>query len=473
MRKLRHAVRHNQGRRSFLALALASACNAPPSLKGPRTIVYWEKWTNFEGEAIARVVQTFNEKELARAQAEPHYRPIQVERVTVSRIDEKLLVAIAGGEPPDIAGLTTSLLPAYAQKGALLDLTLPFQHAGIERGDFVPVYWDLCNFEGKTWAAPTAPVSLALHFNQRLFAEAGLNPDRAPVTIEELDAFAERLTRWEVRLPGGGVGIRSGYLNDVPATRKRLLQVGFLPGEPPWWLGHWGGFFGGKLLVGSRVTARAPENLRAYTWTQSYSRNLGVEILRKFRSGFGKFASGQNAFLSGQVAMQLQGVWMHNFIERYAPGMQWSAAPFPFPSDRPDLANHSMVEADVLVIPKGAKHPEEALEFLKYATSQEGLELLCLGQHKFTPRATESHAFQKAHSNPKISLFRQLGLSPTAFAAPQTGVWKEYGREMVAAYDAMAHLARTPQEALRDVELRMQSAVDRERRAWLRREPRP
>ncbi len=472
MRKLRHAVRHNQGRRSLLALALASACNPTPGLDGPRTVVYWEKWTNFEGEAIARVVQAFNEKELARAKAEPHYRPIRVERVTISRIDEKLLVAIAGGEPPDIAGLYSRLLPAYAQKGALLDLTLQFQRAGIERADFVPIYWNLCQFRGKMWAAPTAPASLALHFNQRLFAEAGLNPDRAPVTIEELDAFAERLTRWEVRLPGGGVEILSGYLNEVPATRKRLLQVGFLPAGPREWLGHWGGFFGGKLLAGSHVTAAAPENLRAYAWMQSYSQKLGVEALRKFRSGFGKFASAQNAFLSGQVAMQLQGVWMHNFIQRYAPGMQWSAAPFPFPADRPDLANHSMVEADVLVIPKGAKRPEEALAFLEYATSQEGLELLCLGQHKFTPRAMESEAFQRAHTNPKISLFRQLGLSPTAFTAPQTGVWQEYGREMAAAYDAMEHLAQTPREALGAVELRMQGAVDRERRAWLLREGR-
>jgi ABC-type glycerol-3-phosphate transport system substrate-binding protein len=65
---------------------------------------------------------------------------------------------------------------------------------------------------------------------------------------------------------------------------------------------------------------------------QSYSKRYGASALQTFQSGFGNFSSPQNAFLSEQVAMELQGVWMHNFIDKYAPNLEWGAAPFPHPA---------------------------------------------------------------------------------------------------------------------------------------------
>src|SRR6185503_20414860 len=89
-----------------LALLLCGACSENQSTKDNdvRRIVYWEKWTDFEGEAMARVVDGFNAKERERAKAEPGYRPIEVEMVTVSSIEQKLMISCAGGNPPDVAG---------------------------------------------------------------------------------------------------------------------------------------------------------------------------------------------------------------------------------------------------------------------------------------------------------------------------------------------------------------------------------
>ena len=103
----------------------------------------------------------------------------------------------------------------------------------------------------------------------------------------------------------------------------------------------------GKALVNS------PENIRAYEWVASYTKKLGLDAMQRFRSGFGNFASPQNPFLSGKIGMIIQGVWMWNFIQQMAPGMQWGAAPFPVPADHAELYGISMAEADVLVIPKG------------------------------------------------------------------------------------------------------------------------
>jgi len=452
--------------------ALASAgCSAPVNKQAPRHITYWEKWTGFEGEAMDVVVDDFNAKEVAKAKADPSYAPIEVEKVTISNVEQKLLIAIAGGNPPDLAGNYSFYVAAYADNGALTDLGPMLKKSGFDRNVYIPHYIELGEYRNKTWAVPIVPASIALLTNKRLFQEAGLDPEKPPVTIEELDAYAAKLTKWEVTLPNGEKKIESGYLPDVPADKKRLIQAGFLPGEPGWWGYGWGYFFGGKLVDGpDKITAADPRNQQAFEWVASYSKNLGVGVTKRFRSGFGNFSSPQNAFLSGKVAMVLQGVWMHNFIEKYAPGLQWAAAPFPYPAAHPELAFTTNADADVLVIPKDSPHPDEAFEFIKYVSTQAALEKLCLGQQKFTPLKDVSEEFWRVHPNPYIRLFRELGMSKNAFSIPQTGVWNEYNREIGNAVDLIQNLSQTPADALSEVQTKMQAALDRNRRILARRD---
>jgi len=462
-------------RRLILSLAVAAltlaGCSANDHTQKPRHITYWEKWTGFEGEAMDVVVDAFNARELEHAKADPNYAPIEVEKVTISAVEQKLLIAIAGGNPPDVAGNYSFFVASYADNGALVDLGPMLAKAGFDRSVFIDHFMKLGEYRGKTWAIPIVPASLALHWNKRLFREAGLDPEKPPTTIEEMDAMAAKLTKWEVTLPNGEKKIESGYLTDVPASQKRLIQAGFLPGEPGWWNYGWGYYFGGNLLQGQdKITADTPENVRGFNWVASYSKNLGIDVIKRFRSGFGNFSSPQNAFLSGKVAMVLQGVWMYNFIEKYAPGMQWAAAPFPYPADHPELAGTTNADADVLVIPKDSPHQAEAFEFIQYVMTQKNLEKLALGQKKFTPLNNVSPEFWAAHPNPFIRMFRDVAVSKNAFSIPQTGVWNEYNREMGNAVDLIQNLTVTPQKALTDVQSKMQDSLDRDLRIVARRE---
>ncbi|HKO50867.1 MAG TPA: extracellular solute-binding protein [Polyangiaceae bacterium] len=453
-----------------VALAATSGCSPSPDKQAPRHITYWEKWTGFEGEAMAAVIDDFNAQEVAHAKVDRNYAPIEVEKVTISKIEQKLLIAIAGGNPPDLAGHYSFSVAAYADHGALSELGPMLAKSGFDRTRYIEHYMKLGEYRGKTWALPLVPASTALVFNKRLFAEVGLDPERPPSTIEEFDAYAEKLTKWEVTLPSGEKQIASGYLPNVPAAQKRLLQAGFLPAEPIWWLYGWGDFFGGRLIDGrEQASAADPANIRAFEWVASYSEKLGVGVVKRFRSGFGNASSPQSAFLSGKVAMVLQGVWIHNYIEKYAPGLQWAAAPFPYPAAHPELAGTSHAEADVLMIPKGSPHPAEAFAFMQYASTQAVLEKLCLAQQKFTPLASVSEEFWLAHPNPYIRLFRDLGMSKNAVAIPQTGIWNEYRREMDNAVDLIQNLKQRPAEALADVQEKMQAALDRDRRMLARR----
>ena len=109
------------------------------------------------------------------------------------------------------------------------------------------------------------------------------------------------------------------------------------------------------------------------------------------------YLEGDICFSLGQSGDGAQGVWMFNFIEKYAPGLEWGAAPFPHPANRPDLARATNVEADQLVIPTGSAHPDEAFEFMLFVSSQEAMEMLCLGMKKHSPLREMSAGFVRDH----------------------------------------------------------------------------
>ena len=431
---------------------------------GVRRITYWEKWTGFEGAAAQATVDAFNAVERRRAAREPDYRPIEVEMVTVSSLHQKLLVAIAGGDPPAVAGGWTWLVYSYSEKGALLPLDPFIARSNLTSDQFLPVFWDMCRYQGRTWALPTTPASTALHWNKRLFREAGLDPAAPPTTLAELAEYARRLTVWQVTLADGSQELRRGWAADIDAADKRLVQVGFLPNEPNWWPWAWGYYFGGRLWDETgRITASDPANVAAFTWARDWAERLGPEDVRRFTSGFGNFSSPTNPFMAGKVAMQLQGVWMYQFIDQYAPGLEWGAAPFPHPAGRPDLAGCNNVEADVLVMPRGCPHPEEAWQFMRFVASQQGMEILCLGHRKFSPLRAVSEEFRRTHPHPAIDLFRQLALHDNGFSTPKLGIWNEYKRELGVAFNQVFLAGADPFEALSAVEARIQASYDRNR----------
>jgi ABC-type glycerol-3-phosphate transport system substrate-binding protein len=372
---------------------------------------------------------------------------VHVEYLSTSQIDRKLLLATAGGDPPDVAGFWPHLIPAYVEKGALLPLDRLMERDGLSWDAYVPAVARLCRFRGFTWGLPTTPATLALHYNKRLFREAGLDPEHPPRTIEELDAYARRLTR----------------LDD----RGNIRQLGFNPSDPGWWNPLWGYWFGGHLVEGDSITADSPGCVAAYRWVQSYPERYGTREIQSFQAaGGGQFASSQNPFIAGKLAMQIQGVWMGNFIEKFNPDLEWGAAPFPAVSE--DLADTTLVECDVLVIPRGSRHAEEAWDFIQFVEKQANMETLCLLQKKFSPLQEVSRGFYEQHPNPYIRLFRRLAESPNARTVPQISIYNEYSDEMVGAYDKVWLRIETPEKALGAVTDRMQPKFDRVLHQWKR-----
>ncbi len=424
-----------------------------------RVIVrYWEKWTDFEYDAMRAVVDDFNKSQ----------KRIYVEMTQISEPDRKLILATAGGNPPDVAGLWSYNVSSFAEKGALTPLSKRLDTVGIHKDQYIPAMWDICSHRGEVWALPSTPSTLALHWNRRLFREAGFDPDTPPTSLTQLDEMAEQLTIVDIKRDNETVRVRYTELTEAEKANKdfKIIQLGFSPHEPGWWKQAWGYWFGADLWDGDRtIEADSPQNIEAFEWIAGYTEKYGVKNMLSFGESFGNFSSPQNPFLDERVAMEIQGVWMYNFIEKFSPNLDWAAAPFP--SAYPDkLPNVTIVECDVLVIPTGARHPDEAFEFICYVNSQKPMEKLCLGHRKFSAFIEYSDGFVENHPNPFIDVFIELAKSPNGKTTPRTPIWESYEDELIVAADRVYRHIATPRDALAYAQNRSAKAMARNLRVW-------
>jgi multiple sugar transport system substrate-binding protein len=363
---------------------------------GRVVVRYWEKWTGVEQQEVERLVQRFNETEGARQNIWIDYNP-------VSNVDQRMLIATAGGDPPDLAGLFDYIIPQYADQDALLPLDELVREYGVAIDEFNPVWLDICRYQGRLYALPSTPYTIALYYNRRLFREAGLDPDRPPQTTAELAEYAVRLTRHD--------------------ATGAIPQLGFTvsPSMLGWWPWAWPQFFDARLWDGQRFHLTTPEALAAYRWLSDMRAQFGVKAASNFEAAMPPIEGAQNPFLSERLAMVFQGPWVAKWIATYAPGLDYAVAPFPsVTAERPN----AFASTDVFVIPRGARRPREAMTFLAWLMRQEVLEELCKAHGKVSPYRRPRPEFFDRHPNPYIEVFSRLAESPLAFGYPKMPTWQ-------------------------------------------------
>jgi multiple sugar transport system substrate-binding protein len=411
---------------------------------GRLVLDYWEKWTGHEGRAMQKVVDEFNASQ----------DRLYVRYFALAGIDEKAQISIAGGSPPDVIGLWNYNVPAFAESSAILCLDDLAPKFGVRLQNYAIGMQPVMTFKGKLWATVNTGGTLALYYNKTMFREAGLDADKPPRTIEELDQANRRITRIE-----GG----------------RIVRMGFHHREPGWWPFIWGYQFGGSLYdeANDRSLAASPENVDAFRWVQSYPREYGLERVNEFRSGFGNYDSPLNPFLSGHLAMVIQGPWLANVIQVYGKDLDYGVAPFPVPERIYDPAGPvGLVDTDILAIPRGARHPEASMEFIAYTQRPANVEFLSTVHCKGSPLATSSEAFLSRHPNRGIRVFDAIAKSPGSYRCPATRTWAHMKDEFVKVLDRTWNLQGTPESLLAESQARSQQILDqaaaarRRRTAW-------
>jgi sn-glycerol 3-phosphate transport system substrate-binding protein len=124
----------------------------------------------------------------------------------------KALTAFKSGEPPDIAVLLSTDMFTLIDEDAIapFDDLLKTEADKAWLKSFYPAFMENSQTSGKTWGIPFQRSTIVMYWNKDAFKAAGLDPDKAPDTWDELVADGTKLTQrdasgnvsqWAVEIP--------------------------------------------------------------------------------------------------------------------------------------------------------------------------------------------------------------------------------------------------------------------------------
>ena len=336
-------------------------------------------------------------------------------------ITDKLTVAINGGNPPDIVLFDRFMVGQWADAGLFEDLTQIAESNGISKDMFYDFAWQEANYQGKFYAFPFDTDNRVLFYNKKMFRDAGLDPEKPPLTIEELDKYAEKLT------------VKEG---------NRYSVIGFIPWLSQGWLYTWGWSFGGQFYdkASGKITANDPAIVKALEWETTYAEKYNIEAVTNFSNASG---GDVNPFAAGMVAMMVSGPWEISGFKDTAPDLEYGVSYVPTPTGT-DFK--SWAGGWSHIIPKGAKNIEAAAEFGKFMTIGDGARIYGEDTTHFMTFKELNENFSWVKNDPRFEIFVEL--FPSSYCRPPIPKGQLLWDELATATDNALHGKGTSKELL-------------------------
>jgi len=357
----------------------------------------------------------------------------------------KLIAAISGKNPPDLV-ISNEFATAYSlsTQNALMPLDDLMAKAGFSEDEIIDSFKPLMKYKDQTYIFPQDSNVKMLFYNVEMFREAGLDPDHPPKTIAELDAAAEKLNK---------------------INGDNIERLGFIP-----WLDSgdeaflWGWVYGADFYDPETGKVKLDDERLAqvYDWMNGYAKRFNPEKIKSFSSGFGGQFSPDHPFFTGKVAMTVNGNWFANLLKTYAPDIEYRVAPIPYPEGGREKA--TTFGTNVFMIPKGAKNPEAAMDFILSAGKPEQLADNINIWRSISVYKEPSDAIKWDSEGDEVyKVVREIAESPNSGHPALTSVAKEMSNELNLLRDNVIYNDKDPRPLLKELEKKLQAAADKKK----------
>ena len=301
---------------------------------GERVVIrYWD----FQQSALD--IQAAQERARQRFEEENSDLRVEVTVFPYPEYRQRLLDAIAAGNPPDVATVDQIWMAEFAANGWIVPLD-GYLGGEADPDLFFASAWQTCLYRGRTWGVPFSfDVWMQLYYNKALFRHAGLEPERPPTTWRELHETGRRLTS-----PPGQYGLA---LIGAPDESLVVSVDAFIFSN------------GGRILDenGARALINQPAAVEALAFygelaaiappgTESRTETMAVD-----------------SFISGESAMALLGAWHQDTFAERAPGLDWGIALLPAPEGKQP---RGALGGWNLALFAGSERHEEAFRYIRY-----------------------------------------------------------------------------------------------------------
>ncbi len=404
-----------------LIVVLCGCAREATQVSGRKVVRVWHVWGGTMAEGFTKLCDAFS-----KSHPDIDLRPVFASNDLAT--NQKFFTAVAAHKPPEVIFVDGPQVAPWAEWGALQPITDLCARDGIKDSDYFGPCWRQNTYQGQVWALTfCADPNFGFVWSKKAFREAGLDPEKPPTNIEELDRCAKVLTR------------REG---------DELVQIGLIP-----WSQYgaansiftWGWAFGGDFFdyEHNKITADDAKVVKALEWMVSYAKQYDVTKIASLERGFG--AAEQNPFITGKVAMMCLHIGGIADLARYAPNLDYGVTYIPAP---PGGEQHSSwVGGWCAALPRGAENRDAAWEFIRWmCASPEGTKLM--GQYTgLFPGLKSSPYFATVRGKKHYEKFFQI-LQECRHQRPVMPVQARYMRELARAVDAAVYGKLTPKEAL-------------------------
>jgi len=394
------------------------------------TLTYWSGWSGLDLKLqSSTMMDPFNK-------ANPN---IEAKIETVAGQYQKVLTSIAAGTPPDVvSAVWLNQLSAMAVRNGLTDLTDYFKQSKLNSDVYFPNYWDQWHYNGKLWGLAITTSTNMYVYNATTAKEVGLDPEKPPKTISDLDMWADKMT--------------------VLDSSGNLKRLGFRPSG----LWFWGYVFGAQFYdeKTQKITANDPKMVSALDWIASYGKKWGgIKKIEGFESGYGSFGQPSNPFLTGIEASMITGEYLILYVKDYKPEMDSETryAPAPFPEGGRD--NATTFGGSIFTIPKGVKHPDASWEFVRFIQDPNIGGAFAISIYNLQP--VKSDFKDKRYSDSRIQLGLKIESGDHAFGVLPIPVNEFYSQKLGEAESAVIHGQNNSKAALDQVTKTVQDELDR------------
>jgi len=206
-------------------LTTAAGCRPrqrPDIVDGRVQVEFWHGMGGPLGQVLNEMIAEYNG-------SQDQVRVVGVYMGNYDTLSKKILASVVAGEQPDISQNfeTLTLRLAKNRKIVPLDPLIDKEEEDI-KSDIIPVLLDNNTFDGVIWSFPFNKSVPVLYYNKEMFAQAGLDPERPPRTVAELQEYARLLTLDHAGRHPGDPGF--------DGQRKSIKQWGYAETQRNTWI---------------------------------------------------------------------------------------------------------------------------------------------------------------------------------------------------------------------------------------------
>lgn len=353
------------------------------------SIQFWTLFSGGDGEAMASIVDRFNEQQ--------PLGDVQIDRQRIPWNDyyTKLYTALVANKGPDIAIMHQALMGRFQR------MLVPFnQHLSQSAADqYVPTLWERMRFDGEQLALPLDAHPIGVYYNRTLFEEAGLDPDFLPTDFQAFKTACDTVvSETDAHAFAPAPGLDSiGFLRTFIALNRQR---------------------GGKLF-------------NEKTMNVEFDDQIGMGVAQLYHNITGKYGwdipnttsdRADIAFQDGNLAMTVNGTWYAAVLQSLD-GFDWNMfKPFIAPDKK---QNYTQAGSHTIVLPRNpgrnTQKTQTAVNVAEWITQENPIWGTKAGHLPAVTDLLNSQALRKSPLWPKsLSKFSEMANDKQLAYLPRT-----------------------------------------------------